>query len=148
MRAPPSPPSAPKDASSLAEVDGLPKRKKGTRGPQERKAAAAAAKVTSERITDAVRSFVDRMDAEMAELAETQGISVDRVRQMIGQLSPLKDKRKVSNWNVLLHVKSKELNDGEYPRSFYFSFLLTFVYRPTGRRQATAERHSRCSAQR
>lgn len=108
-----APPSVPKDSSSAVEAAALPKRKKGTRGLEERKAAAAAAKVTSERITDAVRSFVEKMDVEMVQLAEANGISVDRVHQMIGQTSTLRDKRKVSDWNVLLHVKSKELNDSE-----------------------------------
>ncbi|KAE9385350.1 hypothetical protein BT96DRAFT_949907 [Gymnopus androsaceus JB14] len=88
----------------------LPKRKKGQMGLEERKSARAAAKVKSEQLTAAVRDYVEQMEEMVTCIAKEQDVTPDRIWQLAGQVAAIKDKRVASNWNVLIHIKSKELN--------------------------------------
>ncbi|KAE9391198.1 hypothetical protein BT96DRAFT_945550 [Gymnopus androsaceus JB14] len=85
------------DSSAPAAAPELLKRKRGEMGPDERRAARAAAQATSEIIMAAVQAYVEK---------------VDRIRQLAGQLGVLKGKRASSDWNILVSLKSQELNEG------------------------------------
>ncbi|KAE9387648.1 hypothetical protein BT96DRAFT_1004930 [Gymnopus androsaceus JB14] len=105
---PSTPSSTPAASSGPSSV--LPKRNKGQMGSEEKKQARAAAKAKSERLTEAVRDYVEKMDEFVESIATEQNITPERIRQLAAQVATLKGKRAVSNWNVLVHIKSKELN--------------------------------------
>ncbi|KAE9383165.1 hypothetical protein BT96DRAFT_951585 [Gymnopus androsaceus JB14] len=46
----------------------------------------------------------------VAQVAKEQGVTPDCIRQLAGQAATIKDRRAVSNWNVLVYIKGKELN--------------------------------------
>ena len=92
----------------------VPVRKKGAMGPAEKKAARAAAAAKAKKITEAVKTYVEEMDSAVKCLADELGISEDRIRQLAGQASSMKNKKAVSNWNVLVYFKGQELNEGMF----------------------------------
>jgi len=93
----------------------LPVRKKGAMGPEEKKAARAAAIEKTKRITASVKEYVEEMEGWVARIAKEHGISEDRVRQLAGQASSIKTKKAASDWNILVHFKGQELNEGNLP---------------------------------
>ncbi|KAE9388159.1 hypothetical protein BT96DRAFT_947817 [Gymnopus androsaceus JB14] len=97
--------------SSAAAALPLPKRKRGKMGAEEKKAARAAAKAMSKKIMQAIQGYVEKSNEMVDQIAKDQGISADSVHQLAGQLSAIKSKRASSNWNVLVSLKSMELNE-------------------------------------
>ncbi|KAE9386060.1 hypothetical protein BT96DRAFT_1006441 [Gymnopus androsaceus JB14] len=89
----------------------LPVRKKGAMGPEEKKAARAAAIEKTKRITASMKEYVEEREGWVARIAKEHGISEDRVRQLAGQASSIKTKKAASNWNILVHFKGQELNE-------------------------------------
>ncbi|KAE9385415.1 hypothetical protein BT96DRAFT_1007064 [Gymnopus androsaceus JB14] len=98
-------------ANSEGSTEALPKRKKGALGPVEKKIACAATAATSKKITEAVR-YIEEVDQLVKNIAKEHKVSQDCMCQLAGQVLAIKNKKGASNWNVLVHFKGQELNDG------------------------------------
>ncbi|KAE9394145.1 hypothetical protein BT96DRAFT_998770 [Gymnopus androsaceus JB14] len=96
--------------ASSESASALPKRKKGQMGAEEKTQAFIAAKEKSEWLTETVVDYTEKVDEMVKQIAKEQGVTPERIRQLAGQAATIKDKHAVSNWIVLVHIKSKELN--------------------------------------
>lgn len=104
------------DSEALAVS--LPKRKKGAMGPEEKKLARTAAAAKSKKITEAIREYVENVDEQVKRLANDLGVSEERIRQLAGQVSAIKNRKAASNWNILVYFKGKELNKGKISHKY------------------------------
>ncbi|KAF9059082.1 hypothetical protein BDP27DRAFT_1431880 [Rhodocollybia butyracea] len=88
------------------------KPKRATMGAAERKALKESALVKQRLLLDDVAAAMEEQDKRFEEIAEEHGVTVDRVKQLALNASPLKQKRKISDFNIALHFKSLEVNTG------------------------------------
>jgi hypothetical protein len=96
------------------------KRGRAPMGPSERKAAKALAIEKQQALLRDIGAFLDKQEEEFRVIADQHGVAVDRVRQLALNEAPIKNKRKVSDWNIALHFKNKEVNGGSQHINSFF----------------------------
>lgn len=89
------------------------KKKRSEMGPQERKLMRKAADERATKLTEDVDDMLDEIDELYLKVAESNSVSVQRVKDLARRLPSIKPQKKASNYNVLLHFKTQELNGGK-----------------------------------
>lgn len=101
------PPTQPNAEPSSSRV------KKATMGTQEKAAAKEANTGKHNKLMAAINDATAVYEGKLEKIAEDHGVQLRRVKQLALHAPPITRKRKVSDWNIMIHFKSKELNEGE-----------------------------------
>lgn len=103
--------SVPKEAGLSISV---PTKKKAKMGPEELKVRNQTNTQKHHSLMEAINAATVEYEARLEEIANANNIKVQRVKQLALHAPPITRKRKVSDWNIMVHFKGKELNDGEF----------------------------------
>lgn len=104
--------SAPQAAAS--------KRRRADMGPAEKAAVRLASAARADKLNSDISSFHDAEKELMEKIAEDNDITVERVKRLVFHTASMKKKKKASDHNVLVYVKSQEVNAGK-PRLNHLS---------------------------
>lgn len=100
------------NGASTSKVDVSARKKKGKMGIEERKVANLSSAEKHQILMSAINAASTAYEDKLEEIAEANGVKVARVKQLALHAPPITQKRKVSDWNIMVHFKGKELNEG------------------------------------
>lgn len=87
--------------------------KKAKMGREEIKARNQSNAEKHNNLMNAINTATAVYEEKLEEIAKENNVKVQRVKQLALHAPPISRKRKVSDWNIMVHFKGKELNDGE-----------------------------------
>lgn len=61
----------------------------------------------------AINAATASYEEKPEDIAKDHNVKIQRVKQLALHAPPITRKRKVSDWNIMVHFKGKQLNDGE-----------------------------------
>lgn len=105
-------------AAESATGLGAPRKKRSAMGAEERKLLKQSGVDKQDKLMDAINDATTAYEAKLEEIANANGYKVDRIKQLALYSPPIKSRRKVSDWNIMVYFKGKELNDGQLSFGF------------------------------
>lgn len=106
------------EASSVSRPSGVSARR-SVMGPEERKLLKQSAVDKQEKLMNAINDATSAYETKLEEIANANGYKVDRIKQLALYSPPIKSRRKVSDWNIMVYFKGRELNDGQWRFSLH-----------------------------
>lgn len=86
--------------------------KKSKLGPEELKLKRKEAEERSAKLNQDVDALLGEIEALYKKCAKEHGVTIARLKKVAHQNSAMKPRRKTSDFNVMVYLKSKELNAG------------------------------------
>lgn len=94
-------------------------------GVAERHLAQGKSKANAESLSNAVYEYLQQRDEILKKISEDHNVKLERVLSLAGVAEIKKKKRETSNWNIMVHYKQIELQEGTL---YHFSSLLIMVF--------------------
>lgn len=81
-------------------------------GLEERKVASHSSAEKHHLLMSAINAAMMAYAEKLEEIAEANSVKVAHVKQLALHAPPITQRRKVSDWNIMVHFKGKEINEG------------------------------------
>lgn len=88
-------------------------KKRPLMGSEERKLLKESGASKQEKLMDAINKATTAYEEKLEEIANANGYKVNRIKELVLYVPPIKSRRKVLDWNIMIYFKGKELNDSK-----------------------------------
>ncbi|KAE9392977.1 hypothetical protein BT96DRAFT_999869 [Gymnopus androsaceus JB14] len=109
--------AGPSTSATVESVSGLgaSRKKRSVMGAEERKLLKQSGVDKQDKLMDTINDATTAYEAKLEEIANANGYKVDRIKQLALYSPPIKSRCEVSDWNIMVYFKGKELNDDKGP---------------------------------
>lgn len=88
-------------------------------GTEERKLMKQSGLEKQEKLMDAINNATAEYEVKLEGIVKLNGYKFARIKQLALHAPPIKSRRKVSDWNIMMHFKGKQLNEGKLHYRFH-----------------------------